>query len=168
MLLSSEYQKKIHRFIVPQGITFNFNPSAAPHQGGLWESAVKRAKYSQRVMGNSILTLLDFITLVTQTEAMLSSHQVTPMSNDSDQQRRLNSTLPQTFLDWRTSYVHASARFHQCTIQSSGKKSSLGKQSTSVYGRSGNQSISIYSSNAQNGVRLQETSMLEPGINTII
>lgn len=80
---STSAQEVIHRFTTPRGISFHFNPPAAPHQGGLWESAVKSAKYHlKRVMGDTVLTLPEFITLSTQVEAMLNSRPLTPLSSD--------------------------------------------------------------------------------------
>lgn len=76
-------QDSIQQFVVQKGINFHFNPPAAPHQGGLWESAVKSAKHHlRRVMGDTVLTLSQFITLSTQVEAMLNSRPLTPLSSD--------------------------------------------------------------------------------------
>lgn len=64
-------------------IKFHFQPPSAPHQGGLWEAAVKSAKrHLSRVIGNSTLTLEEFQTLCCRTEAMLNSRPLTPMSSD--------------------------------------------------------------------------------------
>ncbi|XP_054259448.1 uncharacterized protein LOC128984179 [Macrosteles quadrilineatus] len=82
-LYCQDSKRKIQRFSSLKGINFHFNPPAAPHQGGLWESSVKNVKhYLRRVMGNSVLTLIEFITLLTQIEAMLNSRPLTPLSND--------------------------------------------------------------------------------------
>lgn len=83
IVYSTEAQSKIHHFSTPRGITFHFNPPAAPHQGGLWEGAVKSAKHHlRRVMGDTVLTLMEFITLSTQIEAMLNSRPLTQLSSD--------------------------------------------------------------------------------------
>ncbi|XP_054259644.1 uncharacterized protein LOC128984366 [Macrosteles quadrilineatus] len=64
-------------------ISFHFNPPAAPHQGGLWEGAIKSVKHHLRhVIGDHVLTLSEFMTLTTQVEAILNSRPLTPMSND--------------------------------------------------------------------------------------
>jgi len=80
---SSKSKETIDRFSTQRGINFHFNPPAAPHQGGLWESAVKSAKHHlRRVMGDTVLTLSQFMTLATQVEAMLNSRPLTPLSSD--------------------------------------------------------------------------------------
>lgn len=82
-LFSTDSQKKLLHFTTPRGIEFKFNPPAAPHQGGLWESAVKSAKHHlRRVMGDTVLTLPEFMTLITQIEAMLNSRPLIPLSSD--------------------------------------------------------------------------------------
>jgi hypothetical protein len=80
---SPSAQDSIQRFSVRRGIKFHFNPPAAPHQGGLWEAAVKGAKYHlKRVIGDTVLTLPEFMTLSVQVEAMLNSRPLTPLSSD--------------------------------------------------------------------------------------
>lgn len=82
-LFSKHSQDQLIHFATPQGITFHFNPPAAPHQGGLWEGAVKSVKHHlRRVMGDTVLTLMEFITLTTKIEAMLNSRPLTPLSSD--------------------------------------------------------------------------------------
>ncbi|XP_050303742.1 uncharacterized protein LOC126741390 [Anthonomus grandis grandis] len=55
----------------------------APHHGGLWESAVKRAKYHViRVIGKSSLTFEGLTTLFAQVEATMNSSPITPLSED--------------------------------------------------------------------------------------
>lgn len=79
----SNAKVQIQRFTSTQEIKFHFNPPAAPHQGGLWENAIKRAKYHlHRVLGNSVITLPEFTTLTVRIEAMLNSRPLTPLSND--------------------------------------------------------------------------------------
>lgn len=66
-----------------EGIEWRFNPPAAPHFGGLWESAVKGAKHHlSRMMGEAKLTLSELNTLLCQIEACLNSRPITPMSSD--------------------------------------------------------------------------------------
>ncbi|XP_054259356.1 uncharacterized protein LOC128984099 [Macrosteles quadrilineatus] len=78
-----ESEEQLLHFTSSRKINFHFNPPASPHQGGLWEAAVKSVKYHlRRVMGEHILTLLEFMTLTTQIEAILNSRPLTPLSND--------------------------------------------------------------------------------------
>jgi hypothetical protein len=78
-----EVRKMVESFTTQQHINFHFIPPAAPHQGGLWERAVRSIKHHLiRVVGNQTLTLEEFITLTTRIEAILNSRPITPMSND--------------------------------------------------------------------------------------
>lgn len=82
-LQTPKSREEIIKFTAPQGIRFHFNPPAAPHQGGLWEAAIKSAKHHlKRVIGEQVLNFAEFMTLVTQVEAMLNSRPLTPLSND--------------------------------------------------------------------------------------
>ncbi|XP_054279797.1 uncharacterized protein LOC128997957 [Macrosteles quadrilineatus] len=47
-LYCQDSKRKIQRFSSLKGIDFHFNPPAAPHQGGLWESSVKNVKHHLR------------------------------------------------------------------------------------------------------------------------
>ncbi|XP_054260373.1 uncharacterized protein LOC129000536 [Macrosteles quadrilineatus] len=76
-------QDALTNFALDHSINFHFQPPAAPHQGGLWESAIKSSKYHlKRVIGDQILTLMELITLVTQVEAVLNSRPLTALSAD--------------------------------------------------------------------------------------
>lgn len=82
-LIKTTDHTQVQTFAAQQGIKFHFNPPAAPHQGGLWESAIKGIKHHlRRVIGDQVLTLQEFITITTQAEAMLNSRPLTPLSND--------------------------------------------------------------------------------------
>ncbi|XP_055714216.1 uncharacterized protein LOC129808461 [Phlebotomus papatasi] len=55
-------------------IQWLFNPPLAPHQGGLWEAAVRSFKHHfVRVVGRAILTYEELNTVVIQIEAVLNS-----------------------------------------------------------------------------------------------
>jgi len=71
---------------------WHFNPPAAPHFGGLWEAAVKSAKYHlKRVVGEQILTFEEMSTLTSRIEAILNSRPLTPFSSDPHDYRPLTS-----------------------------------------------------------------------------
>lgn len=76
---------KIYSFLLRDGITWKFNPPGAPHMGGLWEAAVKSMKaHLKRVVGESILTLEEFTTLIVQIESMLNSRPLCSTISDDD------------------------------------------------------------------------------------
>lgn len=51
--------------------------------GGIWEAAVKSAKFHmRRILGNSILRFEDLYTVLTQIEACLNSRPLSPLSSD--------------------------------------------------------------------------------------
>ncbi|GFW79842.1 uncharacterized protein TNCV_3898431 [Trichonephila clavipes] len=66
-----------------EGIVWHFNPPATPHFGGLREAGIKSLKsHLKRVIGNTILTYEEFVTLVTKVEAILNSRPLTKISSD--------------------------------------------------------------------------------------
>ncbi|KAL0860176.1 hypothetical protein ABMA27_010483 [Loxostege sticticalis] len=73
----------ISAFASNEGIDFKFSPAYSPHFGGIWESAVKSAKFHiTRVLGTQHLTFEELSTLFTQVEAILNSRPITPLSTD--------------------------------------------------------------------------------------
>jgi len=70
--------------MVKEGIKWHFNPPLAPHFGGLWESAVKKANHHlTRMLGENKLTLGELNTLICQIEACLNSRPMMPLGSDS-------------------------------------------------------------------------------------
>lgn len=94
-LLSKEIKSIIQNHqtqekMLAMGINWHFNPPAAPHQGGIWESAVKSMKHHlRRVIGESTLTFEEMTTLTTQIEACLNSRPLWPLSTDPNQEEPL-------------------------------------------------------------------------------
>ncbi|GFV74873.1 integrase catalytic domain-containing protein [Trichonephila clavipes] len=68
--------ENITNMLSSEGITWNFSPLRGPNFGGLWESGVKSFKYHlKRVVGSARLTLEEFLTVITQIEGILNSHE---------------------------------------------------------------------------------------------
>ncbi|GFV75166.1 integrase catalytic domain-containing protein [Trichonephila clavipes] len=75
--------EEIMDFLSKEQIKWNFNPPSTPHFGGLWEAGVKSLKHHlKRLIGNSILSHEEFLTLVVQIEAVLNSRPICPLSKD--------------------------------------------------------------------------------------
>lgn len=73
----------IQKFERHTGITFEFNPPAAPHMGGIWEASVKSVKgHLFRTIGTTVLYYEELLTLCCRIEAMLNSRPITPLSSD--------------------------------------------------------------------------------------
>ncbi|XP_055645124.1 uncharacterized protein LOC129780980 [Toxorhynchites rutilus septentrionalis] len=80
---SQQHQSKIVNRCADDGITFKFIPPRSPNFGGLWEAAVKSFKqHFRRTVGNSILSLDEFVTLLARIEACLNSRPLTPLTAD--------------------------------------------------------------------------------------
>jgi hypothetical protein len=74
---------KAHDFLTMREITWHFISPAAPHFGGLWESAVKSAKsHLLRVSKGVLLTFDETRTLLYQIEAALNSRPLSSLSLD--------------------------------------------------------------------------------------
>lgn len=67
------------------GTQWRFNPPGAPHQGGLWEAAVKSAKrHLIRVVGEQSLFFDSFYTLLARIEACMNSRPLIPLHDSVD------------------------------------------------------------------------------------
>jgi len=94
---SSADGRHITQAAASDGIRWKFNPSAAPHFGGLWEAAVKSTKHHIRIriIGEVTLTFEEMTTFLTQVEACLNSRPLQPLSDDPDD---LSALTPGHFL----------------------------------------------------------------------
>lgn len=83
LLKSKEHHELLTKECTKEGIQWHFNPPSAPHFGGLWEAAVRSAKFHLlRVIGDQVLSFEDTATLLVQVEACLNSRPLTAMSDD--------------------------------------------------------------------------------------
>lgn len=80
---SNNYKRSIEDFSLKQSLDWKFIPPRAPHWGGLWESAVKIAKYHlYRTCRNNLFSYEEFYTLICQVEMTMNSRPITPLSSD--------------------------------------------------------------------------------------
>ncbi|XP_055522717.1 uncharacterized protein LOC129716899 [Wyeomyia smithii] len=74
---------RIVAWCVDNEIEWKFSPPRAPHFGGLWEAAVKSAKYHLlREIGHTSISQEDMITLLAQIEMCLNSRPLTPIPGE--------------------------------------------------------------------------------------
>ena len=87
MVNSTECQNAVHSYVFNYKITWHNSPQRAPHFGGLWEAAVKAAKYHLKrvVVGRSIFTFEELSTICCNVESFLNSRSLGPVtSHDVD------------------------------------------------------------------------------------
>lgn len=95
-LLNLDQDSEFRNYLLDNKITWHFIPPRTPHFGGLWQSAVKLAKFHlTRVIGTSHFTYENFYTILTQIESILNSRPICPISNDPND---LNPLTPGHFL----------------------------------------------------------------------
>ncbi|XP_018376008.1 PREDICTED: uncharacterized protein LOC108769486 [Trachymyrmex cornetzi] len=79
----TEEQRKLTQDCATQGVQWHFIPPRAPHFGGIWEAAVRSFKtHFRKVVGETLLTTDEMLTLSIQIEAILNSRPITVLSND--------------------------------------------------------------------------------------
>ena len=84
LLQTDEWTGVLKAFFLKHHISWHFIPERAPHFGGLWEAAVKSAKYHlRRVVGEQKLTYEEFSTITAQVEACLNSRPLLPVDSHS-------------------------------------------------------------------------------------
>ncbi|XP_055632854.1 uncharacterized protein LOC129773281 [Toxorhynchites rutilus septentrionalis] len=80
---TQQHQHLVTSSCANDGIAFKFIPPRSPNFGGLWEAAVKSLKkHFRSTLGNVILYLDSFLTLITQIESCLNSRLLTQLSAD--------------------------------------------------------------------------------------
>lgn len=87
---------EIIRKCTADNISWKTIPPRSPHFGGLWEAAVKSAKFhTKRILQGASLTFQELNTIVIQIESVLNSRPITPLSeNPSD----FNALTPSHFI----------------------------------------------------------------------
>ena len=82
-ILKAEHEDSLQTVAAGLLINWTFIPPRAPHFGGLWESAIKRAKqHLRKVMGNKVLSFEELTTLFCQIELIRNSRPICPLSED--------------------------------------------------------------------------------------
>ncbi|XP_055584876.1 uncharacterized protein LOC129737741 [Uranotaenia lowii] len=90
-LRCSDFHDEVARQCADEGMQWKFNPPGAPHFGGLWEAAVRSAKqYLVRVLGESVATYEDMVTLLAEVECCLNSRPLTQLKDDPEDLRALS------------------------------------------------------------------------------
>jgi hypothetical protein len=80
---NQQTQEIIAHSCAEDGIEFKFIPPRSPNFGGLWEAAIKSFKtHIKSTLGNSVLTIEQLTTLLTQIEACMNSRPLTQLSSD--------------------------------------------------------------------------------------
>ncbi|XP_041451708.1 uncharacterized protein LOC121405167 [Drosophila obscura] len=81
LFLSDDHQKAVLDFCLVESIDWHFIPPRSPHFGGLWEAAVKTAKYHfYRAIANSVLGFDELRTLLCHITAVINSRPLVPIS----------------------------------------------------------------------------------------
>jgi len=95
-LLAQNQNKDVARFASDLRIQWHFNTPHTPHQGGIWEAAVKALKiHLKKVIGTQHLTIEELTTITCQIEACLNSCPLYPMSSSAQD---LEVIMPGHFL----------------------------------------------------------------------
>ena len=100
---SSAHLNQISQALIHSCTSWHFILPASPHFGGLWEAAVKSTKrHLHRIIGEQILTFIEYSTLLCRIEAYLNSRRFIPLSDDASELQRLT---PAHFLIQRCSFL---------------------------------------------------------------
>ena len=79
-LAAKATQDQVMKFTTSQQIKWSFIPEHSPHFGGIWEAAVKSAKFHlKRILADHKLTFEELSTVLCQVEACLNSRSLVPL-----------------------------------------------------------------------------------------
>lgn len=82
--IESWNESKVQEFVTLSGTEWKSITPAAPHEGGIWEAAVKSMKHHlRRVIGPQKYTFEGISTLLASIEACMNSRPISAMSEDS-------------------------------------------------------------------------------------
>ena len=83
-------QSKINDELLQQGIEWHFNPSVAPHSGGIWERLVQSCKRAIKpVVGNQTLTDEVLLTVMAEVQSLLNGRPLTHVSTHLSDKKAL-------------------------------------------------------------------------------
>lgn len=89
--MKEQTQSKLNEFFVEHRIEWRTIPPNAPHFGGIWEAAIKSAKYHmKRIIGDAALNYDEMSTLLAEIEAILNSRPISQLSSDPNDIRPLS------------------------------------------------------------------------------
>ncbi|HBK82234.1 MAG TPA: hypothetical protein DDZ41_01330, partial [Flavobacterium sp.] len=95
-LRNAVQNSNVQEYTTEINIKWNFTPPSAPHFNGLSEAAVRSVKHHLiRSVGKSFFTFEELSTFLCQTEAILNSRPLTPISGDIED---INVLTPAHFL----------------------------------------------------------------------
>ncbi|UYV78173.1 hypothetical protein LAZ67_16000366 [Cordylochernes scorpioides] len=81
--MARDQMSEIAEILANDGTEWKFNPPGAPHFGGLWEAGIECfGCHFRRIIGETLLTDEEFLTLIVQIEACLNSRPLGPISGD--------------------------------------------------------------------------------------
>lgn len=80
---TSEIEPEIQKFCAIEQIEWKFIPPRSPNFGGIWEAGIKSVKHHlKRVLGSTVPTYEEMLTLLKQIEGCLNSRPISPLSMD--------------------------------------------------------------------------------------
>ena len=127
-------EERIEEHLVQQRIRWKFNPTAAPHFGGVWERLVRSCKKAMYVvLGNRSTTEDVLSTTICLVEQTLNARHLTPVSSDVNDLESItpnHSSLTTKMFVYHTYHaqkslliIESSSDKHKRTPISSGKDS---------------------------------------------